>query len=95
MTSQLSCAQVNRVSYRYGHYFKTLKPGSQYCRWAQRKTTSKAPLYADADAGIEINSIPASASSVNIVNQASSVLQRSINMVIISRHSVRLTGKHK
>ena len=30
------------------------------------KTASKAPLYA----GIEISSIPASASSVNIVNQA-------------------------
>ena len=32
------------------------------------KTASKAPLYAGA--GIEIISIPASASSVNIVNQA-------------------------
>ena len=36
----------------------------------QRKTASKAPPYAGADAGIEISSIPASASSVNIVNQA-------------------------
>ena len=34
------------------------------------KTVSKAPLYAGADAGIEISSIPASASSVNIVNRA-------------------------
>ena len=34
------------------------------------KTASKAPLYAGADTGIEISSIPASASSINIVNQA-------------------------
>ena len=33
------------------------------------KTTSKAPLYADADAGIEISSIPASASSVSVERQ--------------------------
>ena len=33
------------------------------------KTASKAPLYAGADAGIEISSIPASASSVSVQRQ--------------------------
>ena len=33
------------------------------------KTASKAPLYAGADAGIEISSIPASASSVSVERQ--------------------------
>ena len=39
-----------------------VKLGSQYDAGLSVKTASKAPLYADA--GIEISSIPASASSV-------------------------------